>query len=122
MPRVVTATARPPVWVTVAIPKGHPLLPRSRQDIRLRGVHPLRRDDPICHGHKLSVMLTRIHNIDELGETEREVIGIWRRPVYSSAELSNDTSLSYACINVDTAALQIESAICPRFRGFKSTS
>ena len=21
--------------------------------------HPLRRDDPICHGHKLSIMLTR---------------------------------------------------------------
>ena len=42
-------------------PQGAPLLPRSRQDIRLRGVHPLRRDDPICHGHKFSIMLTRAH-------------------------------------------------------------
>ena len=42
-------------------PQGAPLLPRSRQDIRLRGVHPLRRDDAICHGRKLSIMLTRAH-------------------------------------------------------------
>ena len=42
-------------------PQGAPLLPRSRQDIRLRGVHPLQRNDPICHGHKLSIMLTRRH-------------------------------------------------------------
>ena len=61
MPRIVTAAARPPVWVDVTIPKGHSLLPRSRQDIRLRGVHPLRRDDAICHGRKLSIMLTRAH-------------------------------------------------------------
>ena len=49
------------VWVTVTVPKGHLLLRRSRQDIRRRGVHPLRlgRDDPICHGHRLSIMLTR---------------------------------------------------------------
>ena len=53
--------AKPPVWVTVTVPKGHPLLPRSRQDIRLREVHLLRRDDAICHGHKLSTMLTRTH-------------------------------------------------------------
>ena len=33
-----------------------------------------------------------------------------------------DTLLSYACANVDTGALQIESAICPRFRGYKSTN
>ena len=34
----------------------------------------------------------------------------------------DDTSLSYAYVNVDTAALQIESAICPRFRTCNSTS
>ena len=37
-------------------PKGHRvLLPRNRQGLRLRGVHPPRRDDAICHGHKLSI-------------------------------------------------------------------
>ena len=45
----------------MTIPKGNPLLPRSRQDMRLRGVHPLRRDDSICHGHKLFIMLARAH-------------------------------------------------------------
>ena len=44
-------------------PQGAPLLPRSRQDIRLRGVHPLRRDDAIIRIRKLllSIMLTRTH-------------------------------------------------------------
>ena len=38
--QIVTATARPPLWVSVTIPKGQPLLPRSRQGIRLReGTH-----------------------------------------------------------------------------------
>ena len=60
--------------------------------------------------------------IDELGETEREVIGICRRHVYSSAELSGRYLALIASINIDTAALQIESAICLQFRGFKSTS
>ena len=34
----------------------------------------------------------------------------------------DNTSLSYASVNVDTAALQIESGICPQFRGYKTTS
>ena len=41
-----------------------PQLPRSCQDIRLRGGHPVpRRDDAICHGRKLvfSITLTRTH-------------------------------------------------------------
>ena len=45
----------------VTIPKGNTLILRSRQDIRLRGGHPLRRDDPVCHGRKLSIMLMRTH-------------------------------------------------------------
>ena len=34
----------------------------------------------------------------------------------------DDTSPSYACVNVDTAALRVKIAICPWFRGYKSTS
>ena len=60
--------------------------------------------------------------INEWVEAEREAIGIWQRLAEKAAEISDDTSLSYVCINVDSAALQIESAIYPWFRGFKSTS
>ena len=58
-----TATARPPLWVTVTIPKVHPLLPRSLQDIRRRGGHPLRHDDAVYHGRKLSIMLTQTYKV-----------------------------------------------------------
>ena len=43
------------------IPKGRSLLPCNRKDIRLRGVHPLRRDNAICHGCKFSIMLMQTH-------------------------------------------------------------
>ena len=55
--------ARHPLWVTMTVPRGNPLLPGSRQDIRLRGGDSLRRDDPIWHGRKLSIILTRTHKI-----------------------------------------------------------
>ena len=43
--------------------QGAPPLPRSRQGIRMRGVHPLRRDEAISRICKLllSIMLTRTH-------------------------------------------------------------
>ena len=43
------------------IPKGRSLLPRNRKDIRLRGGHPLRRDNAICHGCKFSIILMQTH-------------------------------------------------------------
>ena len=103
---IVAATARPPVWVTVTIPKGHPLLPRRRQDIRLRGVHPLRRDDAICHGHKLSIMLTRTHKfvtsiLSDLSPSKRifESSGLMHRLFFDDKYMDSRAHLQPTLLN-----------------------
>ena len=58
--------------------------------------------------------------IEELGENEREAIGILRKMLKRVQSFPDDMLLSYAWVNVDTATLQIESAICPRFRGINT--